>query len=528
MGVVELGLMTWRPAWVSPVVPWDDCTPERQADLREAWSEGRLRHQLTPNQKDIYDQLRAWEDILYTKRPREFVLDCCRRFGKSVLGLIWLIENCIRRPGSRHLYIGPERNQIEEIQVPLMADILSECPPELRPKYHASKRVYTFPNGSRIALFGLDKNPNASRGGKIDGAFLDECGFFRRLLYLVKSVLKKQLMGRTWGNLLMASTPPDTPAHPWSTDFVKRAIARRSYVKKTIVQADQYPIEEIDAFIEEDGGIEDPTCRRESFCEHIADADKVCIPEYLLCAPRIVKAVEPPAWRHCYTVLDPGWHDLVAVLFGYAHFERAKLIIEDELAEPKMNSHRLAQAIRAKEEALWKDVPCLRTNGTLTAQPYRRYSDRDPRLLADLREIHDLPFRRAEKDTPKEAVNQLRVALSTEQIWIHPRCVQLQAHLESAVWRNEQHKAFAWTNGPFGHFDLVACLLYLWRNVNLSRNPQPQHAVALTSDQHHAAPREHRVASAWTRERQPSAWSKAAPEPRAKWTREGGRFVRTR
>lgn len=539
MSATTLGLMPWRPAWVSPVVPWELCDAQRQADLRGAWTEGRLRHQLTPNQKEIYDALRAWEDRPYTERGREFVLDCARRFGKSVVLLIWLVENCIRRPGSRHLYIGPIRNQIEDIQLPLMAAILSECPPELRPKYHASKRAYTFPNGpgggfeggSRIELYGLDKNPNASRGGAIDGAALDETAFFRRLTYLVKSVLKKQLMGRTWGNLLLASTPPDTPAHPWTTDFVPRAKARRAYIKRTILQADQYPVEEIESFIEEDGGLADPACRRESFCEHIADADKVCIPEYLLCAPKIVRAVEPPAWRHCYTTLDPGWHDLVAVLFGYAHFELGKLIIEDEIAEVKMNSAKLAALVKAKEQALWGDIKCVRSNGQLSAQPYRRYSDRDPRLLGDLRELHDLPFRRAEKDTPIQAVNNLRVALSTEQIWIHPRCVQLQAHLESAVWKDSKdgvRKAFAWQGGIFGHFDLVACLLYMWRNVNLSRNPAPQQHVVLTSDMHQVAQREEQPASRWTRERQPSQWSKPAPEPRAKWVRDGGRFVRSR
>lgn len=540
MSAQTLGLMPWRPAWVSPVRPWADCTPERQADLREAWAEGSLRHQLTPNQKDIYDQLRAWEQRPYNGgRGREFVLDCARRFGKSVVGLIWLIENCLRRPGSRHLYIGPRRNQIEDIQIPLMAEILSECPPELRPKYHSQKRVYTFPNGpggsfeggSRIELCGLDLNPNASRGGKIDGAFLDECGFFRRLTYLVKSVLKKQLMGRIWGNLLLASTPPDTPAHPWSNDYVPRAIARRAYVKKTILQADQYTVEEIESFIEEDGGITDPTCRRESFCEHIPDAEKVCIPEYLIVAPRIVREVPAPAWRHCYTTLDPGWSDMVAALFGYVHFEWGKLIIEDELCEAKMNSLRLANELKAKESALWGDVRCLRTNGALTAQPYRRYSDRDPRLRGDLRELHGLNFRNAEKDPIVQAVNNLRVALTRELILIHPRCVQLQAHLEAAVWKdhaNGERKAFAWTKGPFGHFDLLACLLYMWRNVDLTRNPEPQRPVALTADQHQLPQREPRATSAWTRERQPSAWSKAAPEPRAKWAQEGGRWVRTR
>jgi hypothetical protein len=528
MTPATLGVPPSRPAWVSPVLPWEFCSPERQEDLREAWTYGEISHQLTPSQCSTYDKLRTWEDRLYAERGREFVLDSSRRWGKSELGCVWLIENALRKPHQRLLYIGPERKQIVDLTLPIMARILSECPPELAPRYHASKRLYEFPNGSRIELYGLDKNPNASRGGAIDGAFLDECGFFKRLKYLLKSVLKPQMLGRIWACLLLASTPPDTPAHPWSEEIVPAAIARGAHDIKTIEEADQYPLEEIEAFIAEAGGREDPDCQREYFARHVADAARIVVPEYAAVASRIVKAVLPPAHRDCYTIMDPGWHDLLAVLFGYWHFEEAKLVIEDELAEVKMNSGKLAALLKAKETGLWGELRCVSSKGELREQPYRRYTDRDPRLVSDLRVEHGLRFSVAKKDTPEQAVNQLRVAIAQERIWIHPRCVKLQAHLKGAIWKNELHKAFSWQGGPFGHFDLVAALLYMWRNVKRNRNPAPQQTVVLTTDQHQAVQREREAASRWASERQPSQWSKAAPKPRAQWTREGGRFVRTR
>jgi hypothetical protein len=228
--------------------------------------------------------------------------------------------------------------------------------------------------------------------------------------------------------------------------------------------------------------------------------------------------------------MDPGWHDLVAVLFGYWHFEEAVLVVEDELAEAKLNSSKIAAQLKAKEAALWPPdkVQRIGTDGLPKAQPFRRYTDRDPRLVADLRAEHGLQFSLAKKDTPEQAVNQLRVAIADKRIWIHPRCVKLQAHLKSAIWKNELHRTFSWQGGVFGHFDLVAALVYFWRNVQRSRNPAPQHPLAITSDQHFIAPREERQASPWTRDRQPSAWSKQVPEPRAKWARENGRIVRVR
>jgi len=528
MSAATLGTLPLRAVWSSPVVPWEYCDEERREALREAWSEGEISHQLTPSQYSTYEKLRTWEERPYTERGRQFVLDCSRRWGKSMLLLLWLVENCLRSANRRYLYIGPERKQIEDLILPLMAAILSECPPELLPRYHGTRRVYEFPNGSRIELYGLDKNPNASRGGQIDGAVLDECGFFKRLKYLLKSVLRPQMLGRVWACLVLASTPPDTPAHPWSEEVVPEAIVRGAYDVKTIEDADQYPLEEIESFIADAGGRDDPDCQREYFAKHVADASRIVVPEYAAVAKEIVREVPRPAWFDAYTVMDPGWHDLLATLFGYWHFEDAVLVVEDELCEVKMASSRLATQLKAKENALWSGVQRLGSKGELKSQPYRRYTDREPRLVADLRTDHSLRFSVAKKDTPEQAVNQLRNAIEAKRILIHPRCVKLQAHLRAAIWKNELHKAFTWQGGLFGHFDLVAALIYMWRNVNRSRNPAPRTTLILTADQHHAAPREEREGSRWTRERQPSQWAKAAPEPRAKWTREGGRFVRTR
>lgn len=481
------GPMAYRPAWKSPVMPWELCSGEKRARLRAAWADGEISHQLTPSQQDSYDKLRAWEERKFTERGHEYVLDISRRWGKSEVLCVWLIENCIRRPGARYLYIGPERKQIEDLTLPLFARILSECPPEMMPEYVHGDRAYVFPNGSRIELYGLDKNPNASRGGAIDGAALDECGFFKRLKYLVKSVLMPQILGRaTWAVLLMASTPPDTPAHPWTDLFVPNAVLHGAHDLKTIEDADQYTVEEIEALIAAAGGRGNPDCQREYFAQHIADAARIVVPEYAAAAKEIVREVARPAWFDAYTVMDPGWHDLVAALFGYWDFGQAKLVVEDELAEVKMNSGRLAAQLKEKEAALWSGIERVGSNSLLKAQPYRRYTDREPRLISDLRVEHGLVFSLAKKDSPEQAVNQLRNAIAEKRILIHPRCVKLQSHLRSAIWKNELHKAFSWQGGPFGHFDLVAALIYMWRNVNRGRNPAPKPTYSIGTDSYDA------------------------------------------
>lgn len=462
----------YAPRWTSPVVPWVNCDPVRRQDLREAWGIGEITHHLTPSQFGTFQKLQLWR-----KRPdggREFLMDSSRRWGKSALGCTWLISDAVAHPGWRLPYIGPELRQIKRFVLPLMAMILSDCPPDQRPTYFRSDLVYEFPNKARIELIGLDKNPDGARGNAIDGAFCDEAAFFRNLEYLLKSVLKPQMLGRPWARILCASTPPVSPAHVWSTEMIPSAVMRGAHDIKTIEDADQYSEIEIEEMIAEAGGRDHATCQRELFCRHVADETMAVVPEFRNAEAEMVREVEPPEWRDCYTAMDPGWSDLTGVLFGYWHFEKALLVIEDEVAEARLNSAKIAEQVKAKESALWSGVKRLGTNGTIKTQPYRRYSDRDNRLLSDLSREHDLVFARTVKDNPEQAVNQLRVAVQGMRIAIHPRCAMLILHLRNGVWKNEARQAFAWHGGSMGHFDLIAALIYMWRNVNRQRNPAPR------------------------------------------------------
>lgn len=490
------------PRWRSPVCPWTFCDPERKQLLREAWSIGEITHHLTPSQFGVYERFLAWK----ARRDggREYLMDISRRWGKSTVGCVWLISEAICRPRSRLPYIGPELKQIKRFVLPLMSNILSDCPPEMQPNFRRTDLIYEFPNGSRIELIGLDKNPDGARGNAIDGCFCDEAAFFRNLDYLLGSILKPQMLGRPWARLMCASTPPVSPAHVWSERMIPDAIKRGAHDLKTLEDADQYSLVEIEEMIEQAGGRESSDCQREYFCRHVADANMALVPEFRHVEHKIIQEVGPPEHRDCYTSMDPGWADLTAVLFGYYHFERAQLVIEDELAETRLNSGRLAEQLKLKEAQLWGHLMRNGANGQKKPQPYRRYSDRDHRLLSDLAREHDLVFTRTLKDNPEQAVNQLRVAISGERIIIHPRCQKLIKHLRNGVWKNDERNSFARHGGEMGHFDLVAALIYMWRNVNRTRNPAPKVVHEYEGDTYNAALSEsHKKVSRWARHRNP-------------------------
>jgi hypothetical protein len=157
------------------------------------------------------------------------------------------------------------------------------------------------------------------------------------------------------------------------------------------------------------------------------------------------------------------------VLFGYYDFMRAKLIIEDELVMhgPRMTTDILAGAIRHKEKQWYKDKD---------EEKIERYSDNnDLLLIQDLETLHQLPFTPTSKDSLDAMVNELRVFVSADRLSVHPRCVHTIGCLKYGVWSDKQNKKREFARSKvYGHFDGLAALIYMLRNIDQQTNPIPQ------------------------------------------------------
>ncbi len=500
--------------WKSPSRPWHACSRDQQAMLEALWRVGDIGWKLTPSQQGVLRKIEAWERR--TDRGRIYCLDISRRWGKSALLVTRRIGKAMKHKGHRYVYCAPTHDQVRDIVLPLFAMVLQDCPPPLLPEWVKSEGLWQFKTGSVIKLVGLDKRPDGARGTGVDGIDLDEAGFFDNLDYLVNSVSYPQMLGRPHATIVAASTPPTTPAHYWSETMVPLAIAEGAHDLKTLDDADQYSKEESEEFYRATpGGRNGVTARREYGAEHIADASLTIFPEFRDVQQEIVRAVEPPTWRDCYVALDPGFHDLSAVLFGYWDFLEQRLVIEDELSAPRLNSFELARAIKAKERALWTGLKRRAGQGYahLKDQPYLRVSDNEPRLLYDLSNDHNLVFVATQKDKLTQQVDAVRVAMQQEKIILHPRTIKTQRQCRQGVWRKstvwkDTGRQFA-REGEFGHFDLIAALVYMWRNINRRRNPAPALEKHIVGDL--KVPRD-----------------RPDLRPKSKWGREGNRyFVRT-
>jgi hypothetical protein len=461
----------WKPSGVT----WMNADKRTRGMLTNAWTAGELSWKLNPNQLGVYRELRAWEKD--KDRGHLYALDISRRWGKSTLMVTMAFEDAIRNGGWRIVYCAPTNVMVKKILLPLVTILLQDCPEDLKPEYFISEQRYVFKNGSTIELVGMDVNPDRARGTFMDRGYLDECAFFDNLEYVLFSILYPQMQMRENARIIAGSTPPVSPSHYWSSEIIPAAINDNVYQKRVIDDNPMLSKEEIDTFCNAiPGGRKSVTCRREYYCEHIADSTLAIVPEWNDVEPICFKAVKPPMWRDCYVSLDPGWRDLTGVLFGYWWFEEKALVIEDEIAEPQLNSRQIAELVKEKEKLLWGGIRRRIANSLETKpQPYRRVSDNDHRLIHDLTMEHQLQFVPTQKDNIEQQVNALRVFVSRGKLFVHPRCVKLNQHLKNGVWKNlgERNKQFG-SSGAFGHYDLIAALVYMLRNVDQHRNPYPQ------------------------------------------------------
>lgn len=425
--------------------------------IQAAWAKGDLRYLMHTVQRQIWDRIEK-------SKNKEFVINCSRQLGKSRLGAIRSVSKCLSNPKYRVKYASAFRDDLKEYIIPHFDEVLEDCPDELRPTFSASQNKYIFKNGSEIKLIGLDKNPNALRGNKIDEIFLDECAYVSNLQYLHKSVIIPATTHRPKAKVVFISTPPISPDH-YFTELCQKAEQVGNYAKFTVYDNPLLSPEAIAELCAQVGGETSTDWKREYLCEFVVDENLAIIPEWKADYEVETPMPELYGYYHKYTSLDLGVRDFTAALFGYYDFPRAKLVVENEylINGPKMTTDALADSIKEYEKKTFHG-----------AEPYLRVSDNNNLLLLnDLNIKHKLYFMPTSKDTLDAMVNNARLWVRDSRVEVNPRCKQLIGCLRSGIWMDSR-RDFA-HSAVFGHFDALAALIYLIRNVNVFVNPVPQH-----------------------------------------------------
>lgn len=462
--------------------------------IRERWFRGRLGYKLHEGQRKI-------EEYVSRSKNQLFVGEIARQFGKSFWLVIQALECAIKTPKGRIKYGTAFQTDLLEFILPTFDMVLEDCPEDLRPVWKVQQSKWVFSNGAEIKLVGLDRKPNGLRGNKIDLIILDEAGFMSGLDYLYKSVIIPATTHRPNCRILVFSTPPATPAHEF-LDYVQKAEYEGGYLLLTIFHNPLLSAETIFRLMKETGckppeALSDAECiaivqrmmdtkslefptdweisttfQREYLCKHITDANLQVIAEW---KDEFVQDRERDQYfkyYQKYEAMDLGVGHLTVNLYGYYDFLKAQLVIEDEVAMsgPTLTTAKLKEACLKKEIDLGYDKP-------------RRFADNNnPLLLQDLSLIHGMHFSATDKGTLAEMVNTVKIMVQNGRIVVHPRCKQLKGSLKYGVW--DKHRKKFEESKVYGHFDALAALIYLVRNLDQVTNPIPvEHQFTSQNDQ---------------------------------------------
>jgi len=437
-------------------------TISRKDAVDQLWRRAIITWKLDKNQLEMHD-------FVVNGSNKITVIGSSRQLGKTFFLVSLAIEQCLKQKYSIVKFIAPTVKDIKRIVSPLIREITADCPNDLKPTYNTQDHIFRFANGSEIQLAGTENGHAESiRGNKAHLCIIDEAGFCDDLDYIVKSILIPTTT-TTGGKIVMASTPSKSPDHPFMA-FMKHAEAENRFVKKTIYDNPRLNASDIDQIAEALGGKESVDFRREYLVEMITSEEDAVIPEFNQeLQDKIVKPHPIPAYYDAYVAMDIGVNDLTVCLFAYYDFLQGKIIVEDEivLSGKKMLTDSLAALIKSKEQAIW--------TSPITGEqkiPHLRVSDNNNLiLLNDLGAKHKLTFVPTLKDNADAALNNMRMLLKSERLFINPRCKTLIFHLKSAIW-NKARTSYA-RSGDQGHYDAVDALKYLCRNINFNKNPYP-------------------------------------------------------
>lgn len=423
---------------------------------------------LRDSQLIFYDMLQR--NYALTNASKTVTAKCHRRFGKGTTVLTYVAEKCLQKKITVR-YIAETQLQAFQIFNFLITKIFARCP-ELKPKLSTGK--YIFPStGSEVYIGGVKDSGEIDklRGVESDIIICDEYGFWKfKAEYVLTSVLRPQLL-ETDGQMIITSTPPEDITHEYINQ-VHLGESNGTLFDWTI--DDSHAIgektdEELAKIIEDCGGRDSVSFRREYLCKLIPTPERLVIPE---CQNEnlFIGKKERPTHFDYYICMDLGLVDKTAVLFAYLDFESSTLVVEREYCSNYKSTKEIVDSCLEIEDNLSIGVK---------ARKMRRIGDTERQQLYDMSTDHGYqvsPIVKASKISGMgfrdSVINRLRIGINSRKVLIDPEgCPELVKQLKYGIW-NERRTDFERTES-LGHLDATMSLCYLYDNIAWNDNPFP-------------------------------------------------------
>lgn len=435
-----------------------------------------------------------------------WVDDISRQRGKSwkwcTFATVW--AHC--HPGRLIKYAAQLGVSVRGIIAPTIGILTADMPTELRPAEDKTDHVWRFPSQSgapksEIKAAGVNLGHHDDlRGPRSHLVIQDECAFYDAF-EKVQEVLLPQL-STTGGPSVYATTPPDSPSHPYE-QVCQANKARGRYSHRTIYGHPRMSEERIAEYLTEQAALKGLTLeqfkrttyfRREFLCMHVVEATRAVCPEWTEPANPLepdgstwgdmfLRELSRPLFYDAYDALDVGGtRDPSAWIGGHWDWSNARLVIEDET--PPLFQARpeaVAEAVKEKRRALWptgdkpptpdaRRSPC----GTYWL-PYISVGDGAGFGAEKLQDMSQegVDFAHAAKPNLESRVNAVRTLVAQGKLYVHPRCTNLRKQLAMGLWADRYTKAdFERTSE--GHLDHFAALVDLVHALDRQRCPIPQ------------------------------------------------------
>ena len=131
------------------------------------------------------------------------VVNSGRRFGKTRMALVWLLEGALETPGTQMWFLAPTRLQAKQIA---WRDLKEMVPPSWSTAVRESTLTVELRNGSRIQLAGADY-ADSLRGQRADRFAVDEYAYVSDLQEMWEAALLPMLGTSDDGSVIFSSTP---------------------------------------------------------------------------------------------------------------------------------------------------------------------------------------------------------------------------------------------------------------------------------------------------------------------------------
>lgn len=498
--------------------------------------EGQLR---------LRDQIHAWRHIDQTNDvdhiagslPRVFGVAAARRFRKTSLMLMIASELAVERPGCWIRYTSAFQKSIDEIIGTVMPKVFETAPDSCTPKYFGKRGPLPaglyWPKegpmgGARIALAGLDMNPNALRGQSSEYDFISEAGYVERLVYAIRSVLYQQYIGRPHARMVLESSAPEQLGTDWEVEILPDCARRGALFEATIDDNPALTPAERSEFIAAAGGRGHPTCEREYYNVIGAEPEKLVIPEFRL-DEHVVDPVQwtRPRFALSHVGLDPGVSDPFGLVWFYLDWARQCLVVQGSWMKANASTGEVVSTTHEFESEFWgsghraagerKRELSIRdaiTTGdgkvwnapdealtywdqgewTFKPNPYSRVSDIANRFILDMNADYGMNVRAAQKSpgSMEADTEYLRTLFAARPLKIvilkNGRTESLINQLRGGMWNTDEnnHRTDWKRTKTLGHLDCIAALKYAVRDVNWQRNPNPPaHVLDANTVDHH-------------------------------------------